>query len=78
MEGVSGIYGDRRGARRVLLGRTDEKRPLGTPRRKWKNGDNIAMALQESGWGDKDWIDLAQGSDRLRTFVNSVINIRFS
>jgi hypothetical protein len=37
--------------------------------------DNIEMDLQEFGWGGMDWIDLARGSDRLRTYVNLVKNI---
>jgi hypothetical protein len=32
---------------RVLLGRPEEKRPLGKPRRRWK--DNIKMDLREVG-----------------------------
>jgi hypothetical protein len=32
-----------------LVGKPEGKRPLGTPRRKWK--DNIKMTLQEVGWG---------------------------
>jgi hypothetical protein len=39
----------RRGAYRVLVGRLEEMRPLGRPRRRWE--DNIKMDLQEVGWG---------------------------
>jgi hypothetical protein len=35
---------------RVLVGKTEEKRPLGRPRRRWE--DNIKMDLQEVG-GDR-------------------------
>jgi hypothetical protein len=34
------------------------------------------MGLQEVGWGAMDWIDVAQGSDRLRAVVNAVMNLR--
>jgi hypothetical protein len=40
--------------------------------------DNIEKDLQEFGWGGMDWIDPARGSDRMRTLVNSVKNIRAS
>jgi ABC-type Fe3+ transport system permease subunit len=33
--------------------------------------DNIRMALVEVGWGDVDWIGLAQDRDRWRALVNS-------
>jgi hypothetical protein len=32
------------------------------------------MDLQEVGWGDVDWIDLAQ--DRGRALINAVMNLR--
>jgi len=64
--------GKRRGAYRVLVGRPEERRPLGRPRRRWE--DNIKIDLQETGWG-MDWIDLAQDRDRLWTVVNAVTNL---
>jgi hypothetical protein len=33
------------------VGKPDERRPLGRPRRKWD--DNIKMDLQEVGWGNE-------------------------
>ena len=47
---------------RVLVGKSEEKKPLGRPRRRWE--DNIKMDLQELGCGGVDWIDLAQDKDR--------------
>jgi hypothetical protein len=41
--------GERRGAYRVLVGKPEGRRPLGRPRRRWKN--NIKMDLREVGWG---------------------------
>ena len=39
----------KRGAYRILVGRLEEMRPLGRPKRRWE--DNIKMDLQEVGWG---------------------------
>jgi hypothetical protein len=36
--------------------------------------DNIRMNLGEVGWGDVDWICLAQDRDRWRAICNSVLN----
>jgi hypothetical protein len=64
---------ERRGVDRVLVGKPEGKRPFGRPRRRWEN--NIKMNLQEVGYGDMDWIDLAQDRDRLRVLVNAVMNL---
>jgi hypothetical protein len=39
--------GEERGVHRVLVGKTEGKRPLGRPRRRWE--DNIKRELQEVG-----------------------------
>ena len=59
---------------RVLMGKPEERRPLGRPRRRWV--DNIRMDLQEVGCGYMDWIGLAQDRDRCRTLVSAVMNLR--
>jgi hypothetical protein len=56
------------------VGRTEGRRPLGRPRRRWK--DNIKMDLREVGWGGMNWIELAQDRDRWRALVNAVMNLR--
>jgi len=56
------------------VGKSEGKRPLGRPRRRWD--DNIKMNLQEVGFMSMDWIDLAQGRDRWRVLVNAVMNMR--
>jgi hypothetical protein len=38
--------------------------------------DNIRMDLGEVGWGDVDWIVLAQDTNRWRALVHSVLNLR--
>jgi len=63
--------GESGGVYRVLMRRPEGKRPLGRPRRRWK--DNIKMDHQEVGFGGTDWIDLAQGKDRWRALVNAVM-----
>jgi hypothetical protein len=63
-----------RGAYRILVGRPEERRPLGRPRRRWE--DNIKMDLQEVGRESVDWIDMAQDRDRWRALVNAVMNLR--
>jgi hypothetical protein len=55
------------------VGKPEGMRPLGRPRRKWKN--NIKMDLWEVGCGGMDWIDFAQDRDRWRAFVNVVMNL---
>jgi len=66
--------GEKRGVYRVLVGKPEEKRPLGRPRRRWV--DNIRMDLQEVGCGDMDCIGRTQDRDRWRTLVSAVMNLR--
>jgi hypothetical protein len=56
---------------RVLVGKTEGKRPLGRPRRRWE--DNIKMDLQEVEGDGRDWMERAQDRDRWRTLVNTVM-----
>jgi hypothetical protein len=65
--------GEVRSAYNILVRRPEGRRPLGRPRRRWE--DNIKMDLREIGFGDMDWIDLAQVRDRWRALVNTVMNL---
>ena len=56
------------------VGKPEEKRPLGRPRRRGE--DNIKMNLPEVGYGGIDWIGLAQDMDSWRALVNAVMNLR--
>ena len=47
-----------RGVHKVLVGKSEGKRPLGRPRRRWE--DTIKMDIQEVGRGCGDWMGLAQ------------------
>jgi hypothetical protein len=64
---------EKRNAYRLLVGKPEGKRPLKRPRRRLV--DNIRMDLVEVGWGNVDWIDLAQDKNRWRALVNSVLNL---
>jgi hypothetical protein len=68
--------GKRSNAYRILVGKSEGKRPLGRPRRRLV--DNSKMELREIGWDGMDWIDLAQYRDQWRVLVNTVMNLRVS
>jgi hypothetical protein len=44
--------GDRRGAYRIFVGRTDGNKLFARRRRRWE--DNIKIYLQDLGWGGMD------------------------
>jgi hypothetical protein len=56
--------------REFLVGKSKGKRPLARRRRRWV--DNIRTDLGEVGWGDVDWIGLAQDRNKWISLVNSV------
>ena len=58
------------------MGNPEGKKPLGRRRRRWE--DNIKMDLQVVGYGDVDWIELAQDRDRWRALVSAVMSLRGS
>jgi hypothetical protein len=66
--------GEGRNMYRILVGKPEGKRPLERPRRRWEDG--IKMYLREIGCRGVKWIHLAQDRDRLRAFVNAVMNLR--
>jgi hypothetical protein len=63
--------GAKRNAYRILVGKSEGKRPIGRPVRKWV--DNIKM---EIGWSDINWIDLAQNRDKWSDLKNTVMKLR--
>jgi hypothetical protein len=63
-----------RNAYRILVGKPERKRPLGTPRCRWV--DNIKMDHREIGWDGKDWINLAQEMIQWRALMNTVMNLQ--
>jgi hypothetical protein len=64
-----------RGVYRVLVGRPECKRPLGTPMHRWEVG-NIKMDLREIGISGTIWIRLAENRFQWRVFVYMVTSLR--
>jgi hypothetical protein len=58
---------------RVLVGKSEGKRPLERARRRWEDG--IKTVLREIGWEDVEWIHLAQDRDHWLGLVNAVMNL---
>jgi hypothetical protein len=48
---------ERRNPYKILVGKSEGKRPLGRPRRRWE--DNIRLDLRIIGWEGVDWMYLA-------------------
>jgi hypothetical protein len=59
-----------KGVYRVLVGRTEGKRPLG------RREDNIKMDLREIWIDEANWIWLAQDRVQRRPIVNTMMNLR--
>jgi hypothetical protein len=66
--------GEKMTAYKLWMGKPEGKSSLERPRRRWI--DNIRMDLVEVGWGDLDWIGLAQDRGRWRALVNWVLSLR--
>ena len=73
MSGALAHMGEGIGVHRVLVGKPEGKRPLGTSSRRWE--DNIKMDLQEVGGGCGDWMELAQDRDMWPALVSVVRNL---
>jgi CRISPR/Cas system-associated protein Cas7 (RAMP superfamily) len=66
--------GEERKVYKVLVGKSEGKRPLGRPTRRWEYG--IRMDLREIGLEGVDWIRLAQDRDRWRAVVSAVMSLQ--
>jgi hypothetical protein len=67
--------GEERKVYRVLAGKPEGKIPLGRPRCRWVVGIEMAL-IREIGWGNVEWIQLAQDRKRWRPLLNTVMNLR--
>jgi hypothetical protein len=73
--GHAACMGEMRNAYQIF-GKTEGKRPLGRPSRRWK--DNIRMKLRDIRSEGVNWIHLAQDRDQWRAVVNTVMNFRLT
>jgi hypothetical protein len=64
----------RRETYKILVERSEGKRPI----RRHTHGleYNIKMDLRKTGFGDVDWIHLAQDRDQWQALVNTVMNLQ--
>jgi hypothetical protein len=76
MNKVCRTHGTERKTYRVLVWKPEGKRPLQRSRCTWE--DNIKMDLREIGWGDMDWIHLAQDRDQWGAVATTAMNLRIS
>ena len=58
-----------RSAFKMLTGKHTGNRPLGRPRRRWED-------LEEIGVNAGNWVDSAQDRDYWKALVNAVLNLR--
>ena len=58
-----------RSALKILTGKPTGKRPLGRPRSRWED-------LEEMGINAGNWVDSAQDRDYWRALVNAALNLR--
>jgi hypothetical protein len=56
-----------------LVGKPEEKKPLGRHRRRW---EDIRIDLREIEYEGVDWTHLAQGRDQWWILVNTAMNVR--
>jgi len=65
--------GTKNNAYRVLVGRSEGKRPLGIPKSKCE--DNIKLNFKAIKYNIVDWIYISQGSEKWQVVVRRVMNL---
>jgi hypothetical protein len=61
--------GEIRNVHKIFTGKSEGKRPIGTPQRRWKA--NVRMGLRETGWEVVVWMGTSGG-----LFANTAMNLR--
>jgi hypothetical protein len=67
------MHDAKQNAYRILVGKSDGKRPPGRPRHRQE--DNIKLDSREIGLGGMDWNDLAQDRDQWQDLENMLMNL---
>jgi hypothetical protein len=67
-------HGAKRDACRIFVGKSERKRVLEIPRRRWE--DNIKIDIGEIEWRNMDWINLAQDTVQRKALAKTVMNFR--
>jgi hypothetical protein len=72
--GASNTHGKDVNAYKIFNGKSEQKKPLRRPKRRWE--DNIKMNLRKTEWEVVKWIHLAQDRDNFLALVNKVMNLQ--
>jgi hypothetical protein len=63
---------------KVLIGRPEDKRPLGRSKHRREEGPNINTYSKKVGWKSADWIHLAQDRAQWRALEYIAMNLWLS
>jgi hypothetical protein len=66
--------GAKKNAYKILVGKHEEKRPLGRLRRRWE--EKIYMGIRDICIGSIDWSHLAEDRDHWGDLFNTLTNLR--
>jgi hypothetical protein len=68
------MHGEVRNAYKILVRKSEGKRPLRRHRHGWE--DNIKVDLKEIGWKGVDWMHLAEDRGQWQVLVNMVMKLQ--
>jgi hypothetical protein len=71
--GICSTNREKNNSCRLLVGKSEERRTLGRPRRRWVG--NMKMGLGEIRWGGVGSIDLSQDRYKCKVPVNAEMNL---